>query len=122
MTTAAVGSPDEHHHHHQQQQQHRFHHTQEEILLSNMVSGFIAGGIAAGATTPFDVVKTRHQIAARSVGSKSPSVWTTLKLVHAEQGMEGLFSGLKPRAYRAAPACGIVISVYELLKAWLTPE
>ena len=105
-----------------QQQQHRFHHTQEEILLSNMVSGFVAGGIAAGATTPFDVVKTRHQIAARAQGSKSPSVWSTLKKVHAEQGMEGLFAGLKPRAYRAAPACGIVISVYELLKACLTPE
>eukprot|EP00775_Hariotina_reticulata_P011240 gene11240-11389_t len=61
-----------------------------EILIANMFSGFVAGGLAAGLTTPFDV-----------------------------EGFEGLFTGVKPRAYRAAPACAIVISVYELLKDML---
>lgn len=86
-----------------------------------MVSGFIAGGLAAAATTPFDVVKTRHQIAAGSSGHSSArrSVLGTLRAVYAQEGWEGLFRGVKPRAYRAAPACAIVISVYELLKDWL---
>jgi solute carrier family 25 protein 39/40 len=130
-------------HHTQQQQQQRaasssssssagyrrqphVHHTQLEILIANMVSGFIAGGVAAGLTTPFDVVKTRMQIARPSSSSSSGAggvrVWSILKEVYRKDGVEGLFTGLKPRAYRAAPACAIVISVYELLKHWLTPE
>jgi solute carrier family 25 protein 39/40 len=48
-------------------------------------------------------------------------VFNILKDVYHREGMEGLFSGLKPRAARAAPACAIVISVYELLKSYLTP-
>jgi solute carrier family 25 protein 39/40 len=101
------------------------HHSQVEILIANMVSGFVSGGLAAGITTPFDVVKTRMQIA--SPGSSSSSggggqVFGILRDVYARDGIEGLFSGVKPRAYRAAPACAIVISVYELLKNWLTAE
>jgi solute carrier family 25 protein 39/40 len=132
-------------HHTQQQQQERaassssssagyrrqphVHHTQLEILIANMVSGFIAGGVAAGLTTPFDVVKTRMQIARPGSSSSSSSsgaggvrVWSILQEVYRKDGVEGLFTGLKPRSYRAAPACAIVISVYELLKHWLTPE
>jgi solute carrier family 25 protein 39/40 len=101
-------------------------HTQLEILIANMVSGFIAGGVAAGLTTPFDVVKTRMQIArpssSSSGGAGGVRVWSILQNVYKKDGIEGLFTGLKPRAYRAAPACAIVISVYELLKHWLTPE
>lgn len=101
-------------------------HTQLEILVANMVSGFVAGGVAAGLTTPFDVVKTRMQIAAPSSSSSSSAggvrVWRILQDVYRKDGVEGLFTGLKPRAYRAAPACAIVISVYELLKHWLAPQ
>jgi solute carrier family 25 protein 39/40 len=136
--------PQQHHNHQQQQQQQlappsnsssssvgyrrqpHLHHTQLEILIANMVSGFIAGGVAAGLTTPFDVVKTRMQIARPSSSSSSGAggvrVWSILQEVYRKDGVEGLFTGLKPRAYRAAPACAIVISVYELLKHWLTPE
>jgi solute carrier family 25 protein 39/40 len=118
-------------------QQRLMHHSQLEILIANMVSGFVAGGLAAGATTPFDVVKTRMQIATPSqqqqqgaLGSSSSSsgrgggrgirVFNILRDVYAREGVEGMFSGLKPRAARAAPACAIVISVYELLKSYLT--
>jgi solute carrier family 25 protein 39/40 len=90
-----------------------------------MVSGFVSGGLAAGITTPFDVVKTRMQIASPASSSSSgrgSRVFGILKEVYARDGIEGLFAGVKPRAYRAAPACAIVISVYELLKNWLTDE
>jgi solute carrier family 25 protein 39/40 len=109
-------------------QQRLMHHSQVEILVANMVSGFVAGGLAAGATTPFDVVKTRMQIATPSQQQQQGSgsgggirVFRILRDVYHKEGMEGLFSGLKPRAARAAPACAIVISVYELLKSYLTP-
>ena len=45
-----------------------YHHTQSEILAANMSSGFVAGGLAAAATTPFDVAKTRMQIGATGSG------------------------------------------------------
>jgi hypothetical protein len=140
-----------------------FHHTQSEILFANMVSGFIAGGLAAAATTPFDVAKTRMQIAgsaggaataataAAGVGSSTavcetcpanaagagfggaagggaavagrrPGVLAVMREVYAVEGVGGMFTGVKPRAYRAAPACAIVISCYEYLKRALTPE
>lgn len=109
-------------------QQRLMHHSQLEILIANMVSGFVAGGLAAGATTPFDVVKTRMQIATPSQqqqqavasGGGGIRVFNILRDVYAREGVEGMFSGLKPRAARAAPACAIVISVYELLKSYLT--
>lgn len=96
-----------------------FHHTRSEILLANMVSGGVAGGAAAAITTPFDVVKTRFQVSART-GGQRPSIWGTLREVYAKEGVDGLFKGVKPRASRAAPACAIVISCYELLKSVLT--
>jgi solute carrier family 25 protein 39/40 len=112
-------------------QQH-LHHTQLEILIANMISGCVAGGLAAGLTTPFDVVKTRMQIAspqqaAQLSGSSSGGgiggirVFAILREVYVREGLlDGLFKGLKPRAARAAPACGIVVSFYELLKSCLS--
>jgi solute carrier family 25 protein 39/40 len=121
----------------------RFHHGRSEILAANMASGFIAGGLAAAATTPFDVAKTRMQIAASpppppgpepcaACGAapgaapppppRRPGVAAVMREVYATEGARGLFAGVKPRAYRAAPACAIVVSVYELLKRALTPE
>jgi solute carrier family 25 protein 39/40 len=45
-----------------------------------------------------------------------------MREVYEADGLRGLFAGVKPRAYRAAPACAIVISCYEFLKRALTPE
>jgi hypothetical protein len=53
-------------------------------------------------------------------GSGGIRVFRILKDVYHKEGVEGMYSGLKPRAARAAPACAIVISVYELLKSYLT--
>jgi solute carrier family 25 protein 39/40 len=53
-------------------------------------------------------------------GGRGIRVFNILRDVYAREGVEGMFSGLKPRAARAAPACAIVISVYELLKSYLT--
>lgn len=97
---------------------HHPHYSKEQVLFANAVAGSVAGAAAAALTTPFDVVKTRRQIAA---ADKAPpgTIWETLVGVYRAQGARGLFTGVAPRAARAAPACGIVISCYELLKTSL---
>lgn len=87
------------------------------VLFANMVAGSVAGACAAAATTPFDVVKTRLQIAVPAARSGSNrSTWNMMKHVWDTEGIRGLFTGVGPRAARCAPACAIVISCYELLK------
>lgn len=44
-------------------------------------------------------------------------VMQALLQVAKEGGPRALFSGVAPRAARAAPACAIVVASYELLKA-----
>ena len=39
--------------------------------------------------------------------------------MYVKEGVAGFFTGMGPRALRAAPACGIIIASYELLKATL---
>lgn len=46
-------------------------------------------------------------------------MFRVFKDVYQTQGMRGFFAGVGPRAIRAAPACAIVITSYELLKATL---
>jgi solute carrier family 25 protein 39/40 len=48
---------------------------------------------------------------------KVTPIWATLKAVHRDGGVRALFTGVGPRAVRAAPACAIVLASYEVLKA-----
>eukprot|EP00798_Chlamydomonas_sp_ICE-L_P006182 gene6182-2798_t len=84
----------------------------DQVFAANMASGAGAGAIAAIATTPADVLKTRLQTS----GGKSIDV---LRQIWREERVAGLMRGWAPRAARAAPACAIVISSYELLKTIL---
>jgi solute carrier family 25 protein 39/40 len=109
------------------------------------VGGVGAGSVAAFATTPFDVVKTRLQVeayrtvttasssagagvaaaasAARAADSlPSASTGALLQRVLREEGVRGLFTGLGPRVAKVAPACAIMISTYELGKNLLHVE
>lgn len=86
-----------------------------QLLYANLVAGTVAGAVAAAITTPFDVIKTRMQVS--SVDSQRLN--SVLYQVYKEEGWRGLFTGLGPRAARAAPACAIVISCYEFLKTAL---
>lgn len=84
-----------------------------QTLTANLVAGTLAGGAAAAVTTPLDVVKTRAQLE-HSTGS---SVIQTLKHIARDDGVRGLFTGVGPRAVRAAPACAIVVASYEVIKS-----
>jgi hypothetical protein len=111
------------------------------VLAANLAAGFVAGGAAAAITTPFDVVKTRMQLAlagggggnggnggglngASSAATTAPrlGVVGTLADVYRTGGAGALFSGVAPRSLRAAPACALVIGCYELLKSALSEE
>ncbi|XP_052575729.1 probable mitochondrial glutathione transporter SLC25A40 isoform X2 [Peromyscus californicus insignis] len=83
---------------------------------------------SAVATLPFDVVKTQKQTQLWTYESgKVPvplrlSTWAIMKNIIAENGFSGLFTGLIPRLVKIAPACAIMISTYELGKAFFQKQ
>ncbi|XP_061348118.1 mitochondrial carrier protein MTM1 isoform X2 [Gastrolobium bilobum] len=86
------------------------------VLGANFSAGFVAGTIAAGATCPLDVAKTRRQIERDPVRALKMSTRQTLMEVWRDGGLKGLFTGLGPRVGRAGPSVGIVVSFYEVVK------
>ncbi|EXB72461.1 hypothetical protein L484_011463 [Morus notabilis] len=86
------------------------------VLVANFSSGFVAGSLAAAATCPLDVVKTRRQIEKDPVRALKMTTTQTLKEVWRGGGMKGLFTGVGPRVGRVGPSVGIVVSFYEVVK------
>ncbi|KAF3004969.1 hypothetical protein E8E13_008041 [Curvularia kusanoi] len=97
-----------------------------DTIIDSFLAGAASGGVAALVTTPFDVGKTRQQIArhaakaAKQAGDKvrpeDQVMPRFLMHIYKEQGMSGLFKGWSARALKIAPACAIMISSYELGK------
>ncbi|GAA5932488.1 uncharacterized protein JCM15063_001241 [Sporobolomyces koalae] len=77
------------------------------------VSGAGSGMIAATLTNPFDVVKTRRQ--ALSSASQPTGTLSILADIFKREGWNGMTKGLTPRLAKVAPACGIVVGVFEFL-------
>jgi len=98
------------------------------VLIDSFIAGAISGAIASVVTTPFDVGKTRQQVARYSTECEPhASVKSVLKpedrsmprfLWHIFQteGVAGLFKGWTARCLKVAPACAIMISSYEIGK------
>lgn len=99
-------------------------------FLDSFVAGAASGSIAAFVTTPFDVGKTRQQVF-RHMGDDGPasvggvaqklrpeqlSLPKFLLHIFREEGTPGLFRGWVARCLKVAPACAIMISIYELGK------
>lgn len=87
-------------------------------------SGACSGTVAAVATHPFDLVKTRLQATTSTTSSNSPpssssaspssrKTLSILKTIVKEDGPQGLFRGMSPRIAKVAPACGLMIGSYE---------
>ncbi|KAH7138203.1 mitochondrial carrier domain-containing protein [Dendryphion nanum] len=101
-------------------------------LVDSFVAGAGSGAVAAFVTTPFDVGKTRQQVArhmgesakdevasvARSLRPEEMPMPRFLFHIYQEQGMSGLFRGWSARCLKVAPACAIMISTYEVGKKW----
>lgn len=77
-------------------------------------AGAGAGFVAALVTNPFDVAKTRVQVAEHS--SDGLATFRILSSVYQTEGVSGLMSGIVPRVVRIVPACAIMIGSYELGK------
>lgn len=86
------------------------------VLGSNFAAGFVAGSLAAGATVPLDVARTRRQIEKDPVKALRMTTRLTLIEIWRDGGMRGLFAGVGPRVARAGPSVGIVVSFYEVVK------
>ncbi|KAJ6868194.1 mitochondrial carrier protein MTM1-like isoform X1 [Populus alba x Populus x berolinensis] len=87
-----------------------------KVFGANFSAAFVAGSLAAAATCPLDVAKTRRQIEKDPVRALRMTTWQTLKEVWRDGGMRALFTGVGPRVGRAGPSVGIVVSFYEVVK------
>lgn len=85
-------------------------------------AGALSGTIAAVLTAPFDVVKTHRQMelgeAAMHRNKKLVSTLGLVKDLYARRGITALFAGIVPRVMKVAPACAIMITIYELGKSF----
>ncbi|XP_038682644.1 mitochondrial carrier protein MTM1-like isoform X2 [Tripterygium wilfordii] len=86
------------------------------ILGANFAAGFVAGCLAAAATCPLDVAKTRRQIEKDPARALKMTTRETLLEIWRDGGLKGLFTGIGPRVSRAGPSVGIVVSFYEVVK------
>ncbi|XP_030457404.1 mitochondrial carrier protein MTM1-like isoform X1 [Syzygium oleosum] len=86
------------------------------VLGANFSAGLVAGTIAAAATCPLDVAKTRRQIEKDPTRALNMTTRQTLAEIWRDGGMKGLFAGVGPRVGRAGPSVGIVVSFYEVVK------
>ncbi|KAL5231487.1 hypothetical protein ABZP36_030263 [Zizania latifolia] len=86
------------------------------VLGANFAAGVVAGSLAAGATCPLDVAKTRRQIEKDTQKAMKMTTRQTLADIWSSGGLKGLFTGVGPRVARAGPSVGIVVSFYEVVK------
>ncbi|KAK7906105.1 S-adenosylmethionine transporter [Exophiala xenobiotica] len=97
--------------------QHKSTGRQEGLVTAgeSAVFGSVAGAIAAGMTTPLDVVKTRIMLARRETGSSSTRTGPIAALRqtwHAE-GLPGLFRGFVPRVGWISTGGAIFLGTYQ---------
>ena len=98
--------------------------------------GSISGGVAAAATTPLDVVKTRLMLqsspsslvtspsasppaSSSSAPPRLPGAWSIFLSVYHEGGLPHLFSGVVPRVLWIGVGGGVFFGAYEISKKWM---
>jgi hypothetical protein len=83
--------------------------------LESAVFGSAAGAIAAGATTPLDVLKTRIMLRRREHGDKSAraGAFRVLSQIRKDEGMQGLFRGFGPRIAWISTGGAIFLGTYQ---------
>ena len=78
--------------------------------------GAMAGGLAAGATTPLDVAKTRIMLAGAGSREAGAGMVEVMRLVVQERGVRGLFAGVTPRVTWISIGGAVFFGVYEKAK------
>lgn len=78
----------------------------------DVLSGGLAGMVFWTAVLPFDVAKTRIQTALDP--NISRNTFASLKVIHRQLGVRGLYAGLGPTLTRAFPANAAAMLTWEL--------
>lgn len=89
--------------------------------ISHCVAGGVAGGFAAAATTPLDVIKTLLQTQGTSTEAEirqARGLWSAAGIIWRREGTKGFFRGMKARVVTAAPSTAICWSAYEVAKSY----
>ena len=91
--------------------------------MTHVFSGGLAGAVAAGLTTPFDVCKTLLNTQERSAvshGEHVHGIMPAARAVYRLRGFAGFFSGTTARVVFQIPSTAIAWVVYEFFKYVLT--
>eukprot|EP00594_Rhizosolenia_setigera_P001031 CAMPEP_0178944064 /NCGR_PEP_ID=MMETSP0789-20121207/2936_1 /TAXON_ID=3005 /ORGANISM="Rhizosolenia setigera, Strain CCMP 1694" /LENGTH=322 /DNA_ID=CAMNT_0020623731 /DNA_START=281 /DNA_END=1248 /DNA_ORIENTATION=+ len=78
-----------------------------------------AKGVAAIATYPHEVARTRLREQARSGVFKYHGMWQTLGLIAKEEGRQGLYAGMGVHLMKVVPNSAIMFLTYEIVNSWL---
>lgn len=87
----------------------------EVSLLKGAICGSIAGGVAAAATTPLDVIKTRIMLHKERIG-----IATLVRQILAEEGPRVFLNGIGPRTCWISAGGAIFLGCYELVHSNLS--
>ncbi len=79
----------------------------------HFMSAWCAGTVAAAATTPFDVIKTKMQ---KEANGRGKSVSLISREIWQVKGLRGFFAGLGPRVAKIGPASAVMLTVFEGLR------
>ncbi|ORY79997.1 mitochondrial 2-oxodicarboxylate carrier [Protomyces lactucae-debilis] len=86
-------------------------------MLNNVAAGTVGGTVGTILNTPFDVVKSRIQGAAKSPGTVPKYNWAVPALftVAREEGVKALYKGFVPKVSRLAPGGGLMLVLYSTI-------
>lgn len=87
--------------------------------LTHCTAGGLAGGIAAAATTPLDVIKTLLQTRGSSTDAEirgAKGLFDAAGIIARRDGAKGFFRGMKARVVTAAPSTAICWYVLSCLQ------
>ncbi|CAG8577722.1 19933_t:CDS:1 [Racocetra persica] len=100
-----------------QQNQHRFPFLPSSHFFLSVSAGVMAGATATFTSAPFDVVKTKIQIA-REAGQKELKWWNMAASIVKTEGMRGLFVGMSARMWIIVPLGSLNFWVFEKVRDW----
>lgn len=83
---------------------------------AHCLAGGVAGGAAAAATNPLDVVKTRLQTQGEVGARRYRGLWDALNSIRVEEGAAGLLRGIRARVAFHVPAAAVCWTTYEFCK------
>ncbi|THC95130.1 hypothetical protein EYZ11_005373 [Aspergillus tanneri] len=95
--------------------------SQDYDPFTHCISGGLAGAVAAGITTPLDVVKTLLQtrgLAQNEEIRSAKGLFNAAAIIKRQFGWSGFLRGARPRIISTMPSTAICWTSYEMAKAY----